>query len=121
MQQSLNSKTSNPFSSILSEEDAASIAALRSRMRHCQKYGQKELAWQLSVRESEIVNRAMLKKLRTGNFDGDDEFFFIETPDEYPAEENDGIDLQLFLVKGSPLAQKIMVLLEEEVKRGSIV
>lgn len=112
------SPSSNP---LLSDEDVASIAALRSRARRCQKYGQKELAWQLSVRTSEIMNRAMLKSLRSGNFDGEDDLFYIETPDEYPAQENGGLDIQLFLIKGSPLAQKIIALLEEDAKNGGII
>jgi len=116
-----SSNTVDPLASTLSDEDVASIATLRSRRKRCQKYGQKELAWQLSVRESEIMNRAMLKRLRAGNFNGEEEFFYIETPDEYPAEENDGLDIQLFLIKSSSLAQKIVALLEEDARHGGII
>jgi hypothetical protein len=98
--------------------EAASLAALQRGIESAKDQGNGELAWRYSVQACQIINDATLRKLENGKHGShnDEQLFYTQVPCEYPGDANrgKGIYLSLFLVAGSPLAEKVIQLLKED-------
>lgn len=108
----------------LSDEDAASIAALHRRAEYCKSQGLDALAWSYTERATLIKNRATVKALEPENT-VEGELWYTDLPTDIPAvfpvPEAKHIHLHLLLTEGSWLTGNILELLREDDEQNGII
>lgn len=99
----------------LTDEDAASVAALHASAEHAKQQGLHQIAWQDAMHACNIINRSTLQALTSGNFQSDEELMYCETPEDYAhaSSGNKGLHLSLLLIADSPLAREMVEVLKK--------
>lgn len=107
----------------LSEEDAASIAALQAWAQIGKRSGNRKQYWEGCARASHVVNCSTLRALETGSFSENELLMFCDIPRSFE-EANPGnktVHLDLLLISGSPLAREIIEVLRKHGEDGSVI
>lgn len=98
----------------LSEEDAATIAALRHNAEVMKELGRTEDVWKCNANAARIISNSTVQALTSGEFESDEELYYIDGPKDFAqvSKGNKGIQIKLMLVAGSPLAKAVVRLLQ---------
>ena len=99
----------------LDGEDAAAVARLHEQAQRFKAKGFNEEAWKCSAMAARIIGRASLARIETGEYENDEELFFIGPPETFAQskEGRRGIRLTMLLLEGTPVVNQVVELLSK--------
>lgn len=94
-------------------EDSAILADLRKQAEAFEAQGDHENAWRCQAQAARIIGRVSLDRIETGEYESDEELFFIGPPETFAQtkESRRGVRLTLLLLEGTPVVDQIVELL----------
>jgi len=111
MLQGKTTLSSNGFR--IDAEDSAKIADLRKQAEAFKVQGDNESAWRCQAQAARIIGRVSLERIQAGEYESDEELYFIGPPETFAQAKEDrrGVRLTLLMLEGTPIVNQIVELL----------
>jgi hypothetical protein len=107
----------------LSEEDAATIAALRHNAKVMKSLGRLEDVWKCNANAARIISNSTVQALTSSAFESDENLVYIDGPRDYAhvSKDNKGLHLELMLIADSLLAREVIKLLQKDLEGRDVL